>query len=196
MTIPTTDVKISHLQAEFGGTNPISLSEYYAGGAYVSNPPPKSIYQTAPIPTSGTISLGCFKGVRKISPVSIVPPTMVDMYGHGNGPDPFVSPGSFNYTNIHYILTALGGAPEQDSSSIYLWSWTLKPGSPDYYTANLADPQDSSGSELIIPPNQPNKSVKDFYVSGNYGGHISTYVISVTDGITSASIEIGVGLHW
>lgn len=196
MTIPTDNINISHLQAEFGGTNPVSLSEYYAGGAYVSNPAPTSIYQTAPIPTSGTISLGCFKGVRKFLPVSIVPPTMVDMYGHGNGPDPFVSPGSFNYTNIHYILTALGGAPEQNSSSIYLWSWTLKPGSSNYYTANLADPQASSGSELIIPPNQPNNSVKDFIVTGDSGGAISTYVITVTDGLTSASIEIGVGLYW
>lgn len=90
----------------------------------------------------------------------------------------------------------MNGAPEQDGSSIYLWSWTLKPGNPNYYTANLADPQDSSGSALIIPPNQPSKSVKDFIVTGDASGRISTYVISVTDGITTASIEISVGLHW
>jgi hypothetical protein len=35
MTIPKTDIKFSQLQAEFGGSNPISLSEYYLNGSYV-----------------------------------------------------------------------------------------------------------------------------------------------------------------
>jgi len=44
---------ISHdnIQTEFGGANPISLSEYYRGGTYVPN-----ISQNNSIPTSGTIS--------------------------------------------------------------------------------------------------------------------------------------------
>ena len=196
MTVPINDLNISHLQAEFGGTNPVSLSEYYAGGAYVSNPAPTSIYQTAPIPTNGTISLGCFKGVKKFTPVVLTPPDQIDMYDHSNGPFIFASPGSFNATNLHYILTASGGIPEQQNGAVYTWSWVLKAGSTDHYGTNIANPQDSTGSELTIPPNQTNGSIKDFVVNGDAAGAISTYVITVTDGLTSASIEIGVGLYW
>jgi hypothetical protein len=31
MAVPTTNVGLSSIQTEFGGTNPISISEYYAG---------------------------------------------------------------------------------------------------------------------------------------------------------------------
>ena len=56
-------IKFSEIQTEFGGSNPISLSEYYAGGAsgYVV-PQPTPGYgaigypggTSTPIPTSGT----------------------------------------------------------------------------------------------------------------------------------------------
>jgi len=63
-TIPTAPVSLSAIQSEFGGSNPISLSEYYrltnSGGIVV---PPfanyTGIYGT--IPTSGQISLGDFR---------------------------------------------------------------------------------------------------------------------------------------
>ena len=74
MTVPVNNVSLLDLQNEFGGSGIISLSEYYAGGPYVSNPPPTSNYQTGPIPTSGPISLGCFRGVTKITPVVLTPP--------------------------------------------------------------------------------------------------------------------------
>lgn len=195
MTIPTDNINISHLQAEFGGANPISLSEYYAGGAYVSNPPPKSIYQTAPIPTSGTISLGCFKGVKKSTPVVITPPAQVDMYGNAQGPFNYAATAAYNATNIHYILTASGGVPEQNTLASYTWYWTLKAGSSNYYNPVIADPQDNSGSELVIPQNQVNHSIKDFYVTGNQSKY-ATYIVTVTDGVSSASIEISVSLYW
>jgi hypothetical protein len=66
MTIPTTNVTLTDIQTEFGGTAPINLSEYYAGGPYVPNPPPTSGSQTGPIPTSGPIKIGFFKGVTKV----------------------------------------------------------------------------------------------------------------------------------
>lgn len=196
MTVPVNNVSLLDLQNEFGGSGIISLSEYYAGGPYVSNPPPTSNYQTGPIPTSGPISLGCFRGVTKITPVTITPPSMTDMYGHANGPYDFSYTRDYNATNIHFILTAGGGLPQQKNDAAYSWSWVVKAGSVDHYTASLANPQDSSGSDLIIPPNQPNMSIIDFIVRGNYGGIITTYIVTVTDGITSASIEIGVGLWW
>ena len=61
MALPTTSLSFSALQTEFGGSNPISLSEYYrgAGGGWVPSGT-TSAYGT--IPTSGQISLGVFRG--------------------------------------------------------------------------------------------------------------------------------------
>ena len=63
MTIPTTNVSFSSLQTEFGGTNPISLSEYYRGGAYVPTGTATSATDGTAISTSGPIRVGMFRGV-------------------------------------------------------------------------------------------------------------------------------------
>ena len=64
MTTPASPNPISmvDVQTEFGGSNPISLSEYYKGGTYV----PSSI--TASIPVSGAIDMSIFRGVTKMPP--------------------------------------------------------------------------------------------------------------------------------
>lgn len=46
---------LSEIQTEFGGSNPIGLSEYYRGGTYVPN-----ISANSNIPTSGQISISNF----------------------------------------------------------------------------------------------------------------------------------------
>lgn len=50
-------ITLAQIQAEFGGSNPISLNEYYRGGVYVAN-----TLINAAIPTSGTISFSNFYG--------------------------------------------------------------------------------------------------------------------------------------
>lgn len=58
MALPASGaISLQAIQTEFGGTNPISISEYYRGGA---NVPSNS--STLDIPTSGTISLNQFHG--------------------------------------------------------------------------------------------------------------------------------------
>jgi hypothetical protein len=54
---PGTAISINTIVAEFGGTAPHSISEYYRGGGLVPNTP-----GNAAIPTSGTIALGNFYG--------------------------------------------------------------------------------------------------------------------------------------
>jgi hypothetical protein len=93
MAVPTTNVKFSDLQTEFGGVNPISLSEYYrgAGGGYVPSGTTSS-YGT--IPTSGQISVGVFRGT-----VDFVP-----------GSNTFTSNGTFVVPNYGTItIEAWGG---------------------------------------------------------------------------------------
>ena len=66
MPVPTTNVGLSSIQTEYGGSNPISLSEYYrgAGGGYVPSGQ-TSAYGT--IPTFGAISVGVFRGTTKVA---------------------------------------------------------------------------------------------------------------------------------
>jgi hypothetical protein len=51
-------ITLSDIQDEFGGVNPIGLSEYYRGGAYTTD-------NNTSVPTSGTISLSDFYGAVK-----------------------------------------------------------------------------------------------------------------------------------
>jgi len=48
-------ISLNDIQTEFGGTNPISLSEYYRNGSYVTS-------NNTNVPTSGAISIGNFYG--------------------------------------------------------------------------------------------------------------------------------------
>lgn len=63
MTLPTTSLSFSALQTEYGGSNPISLSEYYLGGTAGVPPGQTSSYGT--IPSSGQINVGVFRGTTK-----------------------------------------------------------------------------------------------------------------------------------
>lgn len=56
MAIGTSNISFSGIQTEFGGSNPIGLSEYYRGGSFVPVSP-----STANIPTSGAIRVDLFK---------------------------------------------------------------------------------------------------------------------------------------
>jgi hypothetical protein len=69
MAIPSSGpLSLDDIQTEFGGTNPISLSEYYAGGA---NVPPGATGDSGPIPTSGEIAVGEFYGSTARVPIVI-----------------------------------------------------------------------------------------------------------------------------
>lgn len=60
MAIPSSGtISFTTIQTEFGGSNPIGLNEYYAGGGLV---PPGTSGTNGPVPSSGTISVGSFYG--------------------------------------------------------------------------------------------------------------------------------------
>jgi hypothetical protein len=66
MTIkPSGPLSLSELQAELGGSAPISLGEYYRGGAYTTN-----IAENNAVAASGAIRVGSFYNVRKFVPGS------------------------------------------------------------------------------------------------------------------------------
>lgn len=55
-------ITLTDIQNEFGGSNPIDMSEYYRGGAYVTQ-------NNTNVPTSGTISMSNFYGGQRAASV-------------------------------------------------------------------------------------------------------------------------------
>jgi len=65
MAIPSSGpLTLGDIQTEFGGSNPISLSEYYAGGSYV---PAGTTGTYGAVPSSGEISIRNFYGTSAFS---------------------------------------------------------------------------------------------------------------------------------
>lgn len=70
MALPTSGpLSLTDIQGEFGGSNPISLSEYYAGGGLV---PPGTTGTYGAVPSSGEISIQNFYGTAATGPLSII----------------------------------------------------------------------------------------------------------------------------
>ena len=70
-------ITLAQIQAEFGGSNPISLSEYYRNGAYVTS-------NNTSVPTSGAISVSNFYGAVKAITVTYQLIGAGGAGGHGN----------------------------------------------------------------------------------------------------------------
>jgi len=132
MTLPSSGpLSLSDIQTEFGGSNPISLSEYYAGGAYV---PAGTTGTNGPVPSSGTISISNFYGTSNIPALSV---TADDVSGFDSGPNfigSVTSSGSPNTTPAGGVApytyawtelgTSSGNTPSVSSSTAQNPSWT------------------------------------------------------------------------
>lgn len=69
MALPTSGpLTLAQIQTEFGGSNPISLNEYYAGGA---NVPAGTSGTNGPVPSSGQIAISNFYGTAKSTRVTL-----------------------------------------------------------------------------------------------------------------------------
>lgn len=69
MTLPASGpLTLSDIQTEFGGTNPIGMNEYYAGGGLV---PAGTSGTYGAVPSSGAISIRNFYGTSNFVPVYI-----------------------------------------------------------------------------------------------------------------------------
>lgn len=107
MTLPASNLSFSAIQTEFGGSNPISLSEYYKGGTYVN------AYTVGSIPTSGAISLSQFLGrTQGVNPTY----SLIRSVSSVNEPGSFTitfstnQSGSFAYTISGINSADIGGA--------------------------------------------------------------------------------------
>jgi hypothetical protein len=122
-------LKFSEIQTEFGGADPIALSEYYAGGA---NVPSSTSGTNGAVPTSGAISVSKFYGTSDISvTASNVSGSAGGFAASGNvstsgsSPNTTVTGGTAPYTySWAHISTSSGPTPGISGSSIANPTWS------------------------------------------------------------------------
>ena len=118
-TLPSSGViSLADIQAEFGGSNPIAITEYYRGGGLVPD-----YYSNQSIPTSGQISLSQFYGANAANPSAqlfsgfatsneaILPTTTASVIFQTNGQCEYFAPGNSGGTgkssNYTWVLSAV-----------------------------------------------------------------------------------------
>ena len=95
MAVPTipSAISLGNIQTEFGGSNPIAISEYYAGAGLVAAATANAT--SVVIPSSGTISFANFPGAAALS-------ATLPSWNSGFGYD--------NYISGSYVDTTCSGA--------------------------------------------------------------------------------------
>lgn len=115
MTLPTGQLSLSQLQDEFGGSTPISLSEYYRGGPYVS------ISNDGVIPyANDLLELSRFMGTTKYVAVAPPPPVIAALVVNPNHVYDEGPAGFSNYTaNFFPSVSVSGGVTP------YTYNWSF-----------------------------------------------------------------------
>jgi hypothetical protein len=97
MALPSSGtIRLANIQAEFGGSAPLNLSNYYKGGAYVT-----STDYAPNVPTSGRINLSDFYGAKKT--------TLTTLTFTNPGDNFFVLPSTFAGNLTIVTMTGAGG---------------------------------------------------------------------------------------
>ena len=102
MALPTTtasSISLSQIQTEFGGSNPIALSEYKRGGSYVSSGTAAGTYGTAIPTTNSNLSMKNYYGTQNKFTTTIT-----------TGSRGIVGPAYFGYIADGYFVSGLSGA--------------------------------------------------------------------------------------
>ena len=175
MAIPSSGpLAMTAIQTEFGGSNPISLSEYYAGGSYVGSGTSGTY---GAVPSSGTISIQNFYGTSAgpvpsqqafttagtytwVAPTAVTTISVVCVGGGGAGGGGSTSPS--------------GGAGGGGGGGALGWqnNITVVPGNG--YTVVVGDGAITPSSGAGAAPNGGQSSITvsgtTYYANGGVGG--------------------------
>lgn len=185
MALPTSGpLTLANIQTEFGGSNPISLNEYYAGGAYV---PAGTSGTYGAVPSSGTISIRNFYGTSKV-----VYRLDADTYL-----DSALSPTDAGVTlNINSNGTVVVTSLNLGTLASYNWI-TPTTGSTTYYVrATLTSGTFTSGTTGSWLALSSNRSWNTSYTSNSPGNKMTTATFEIatdsagTNVVVSASISL------
>ena len=157
-------ISLNDIQTEFGGSNPIGLSEYYRGGSYTTG-------NNTGVPTGGTLSLSSFYGTS-----AFVPPT-VTLLASGNGYGATVDLGTSTTNRMIVIMF-----------SIYT---NQQDGSPGSNLSGMTSDWGSGGSyhdQGFLYGNPSNTG--STYVAFNHSGadkRVPSYAIFLLENILSST---------
>lgn len=119
MALQTTGaISLSQIQTEFGGANPVSMSEYYRGGTYVES----GATSTTSIPTSGSISMNDFYGGT--NPTGTTFTMSEGSWGSSNvgyytGIAGSLTPTTFNGITIRAMYFVLQSTPTEPNNDLF-----------------------------------------------------------------------------
>jgi hypothetical protein len=165
MALPSSGpLTLANIQTEFGGSNPISLNEYYAGGGLV---PAGTSGTYGAVPSSGTISIRNFYGTSNIV-IQLTTPRTISytsggilsaQAGYGLDPDSYVYTaanfsGSYTQseqwdsvpatTGNYQVRATLNSGSTPTGSALSTWltvssfrSWLLNASPGNFLTCNL-----------------------------------------------------------
>lgn len=114
MTLPTSGpISLQDIANEFGGSHPLSMSNYYAGGPHV---PSGTSGTNGPVPTSGPLNLTNFYGTSSFGPFSFNNPSSQPSGSSGGGP---AMPITSAHTTVSQPIVITGGP----TSGSFSYNW-------------------------------------------------------------------------
>lgn len=123
------EISLSDVQTQFGGSNPISMSEYYGGGSYV---PSGSAGANGVIPASGSISMSIFYGSQPVTPATLNSLYVINGTRTLRSDLHIIGPGYANRTTINGGITSY--SPPATTVPSDNASWLYDTGDGLYYT--------------------------------------------------------------
>ena len=124
MAIPSSGpLALSAIQTEFGGSNPISMSEYYAGG---SNVPSGTTGDSGSIPSSGAIAVGQFYGSTNRVAIALTISSTTQNYNIYANRGGTYSAGNSDVTLTVQAIVGSTGASGLDTGSQWTSGDTIK----------------------------------------------------------------------
>ena len=125
MAIPSAGsaLSLSAIQTEFGGSNPISMSEYYAGG---SNVPSGTTGDAGNIPSSGAIAVSQFYGSSNRIAIALTISSTTQSYNIYSNRGGTYSAGNSDVTLTVQAIVGSTGASGLDTGSQWTSGDTIK----------------------------------------------------------------------
>lgn len=124
MAIPSSGaLALSAIQTEFGGSNPISMSEYYAGG---SNVPSGTTGDSGSIPSSGAIAVSQFYGSTNRVAIALTISSTTQSYNIYSNRGGTYSAGNSDVTLTVQAIVGSTGASGLDTGNQWTSGDTIK----------------------------------------------------------------------
>ena len=174
-------ISLSEIQTEFGGANPISMSEYYRGGSYTTG-------NNTSVPTSGEISMTDFYGTVAQDPIAT---TLTATTSQNNRTTYAWNGASIGTADANRLVVLVFAGNRSDNINRYLTSMKINNTSclKIQHKLNIGSDYCAVGIAALAVPTG---TTANFYFSANGGfPKISMWAFSVIgDGVTPSATPV------